>query len=152
MWAVHDTDVTAPQSRHNIHVTSRDDLRGVGEWSGSTLYEAVRFADTDTDVDAVVVLDYRRTAVYLAPGTALRYEPPRGLGVAAPPALHVREPLLYDPDGPTATAIAPVTVSPTFDILVPAFDWNELDEQDTLPPIDRRGSRSPTSSGTGTPG
>lgn len=45
-----------------------------------------------------------------------------------------------------------MTVSPTFDILIPAFDWNDLDEQDVLPPIDRRGSRSPTGTGTGTPG
>lgn len=150
MWVGHHTDVTAPQSRHNIHVTSRDDLRGVGEWTGETLYEAVRFADSNGDF--VVILDYRQRALYLAPGTGLQYEPPRGLGVAAPPVLHVRDPHLYDPAGPTATAIAPLTVSPKFDILVPAFDWNELDEQDVLPPIDRRGSRSPTGSGTGTPG
>lgn len=152
MRVVHDTDVTDPRSRHNIHVTAKEDLRGVGEWSRETLYQSVRFADRNSDRDFVVVLDYQRPAMYLTPGTALRYEPPRVLGVAAPPALHVRDPHRYDPDGPTATSVHPVTVSPKFDILVPAFEWNDLDEQDVIPPIDRRSSRSPTGTGSGTPG
>lgn len=70
MRAVHTADVTAPQSRHNIHVTSRDDLRGVGTWSRETLYEAVRYADNADDF--VVVLDYLAVAV----GVVLLYTDP----------------------------------------------------------------------------
>ncbi len=142
-------DVLDPRSRHNVHVTRAADLDAVGPWSAETLYAAVRRADSE---ERVVVLDYGRRELYLAAGGELAYEPPQRLGLAAPPALHVAEPYRLDPDRQTATAIDPVSVSPEFDILVPAFDWQELSDDDVLPPVDRRPSQTPAGSGAGTPG
>jgi hypothetical protein len=142
-------DILDPRSRHNIHVTRADDLDVVGEWARDTLYAAVRRAERE---ERVVVLDYGRSALYLADGADLSYEPPRRLGFAAPPMLHVGAPWRFQPDQHTTTAVDAVTVSPEFDILVPAFDWADLSEEDVLPPIDARRSRTPAGSGTGTPG
>jgi len=142
-----DADVIDPRSRHNVHVTGPEDLQDTGEWSSETLYAAVIRADGD---DLVVVLDYGRTALYLATGPDLTYEPPRVLGFAAPPALHVADPALFDPETGTAESVEPVVVTPAFDILVPAFDWEEMDEGDVLPPVHT--ARSATGSETGTPG
>ena len=142
-------DVLDPRSRHNVHVTRAADLDAIGPWSGETLYTAVRRAD---DEERVVVLDYGRRELYLAAGTDLTYEPPRGLGLAAPPTLHVAEPHRIGPDRQTSTAIDPVVVSPEFDVLVPAFDWEALGDDDVLPPVDRQPSETPAGSGTGTPG
>lgn len=144
-----DADVIDPRSRHNVHVTGPGDLQDTGEWSSETLYAAVARADSD---DLVVVLDYGRTALYLAAGTDLTYEPPRALGLAAPPALGVADPALFDPETGTAEPVDAVVVTPAFDILVPAFDWEEMDEDDVLPPVHTTGSYSATGSGTGTPG
>lgn len=147
-----DADLTAPRSRHNLHVTGPEDLRDVAGWSRETLYAAVEYADDGGD--RVVVLDYGREALYVAAAGDLTYRPPRALGFGAPPALEVDDPLLYDPEAPAdrrTEPTDPVTVSPEFDILVPAFDWEELDEE-PLPPVDSRLSGSPTRSGTGTPG
>jgi hypothetical protein len=142
-------DVLDPRSQHNVHVTRAADVEATGPWSGETLYAAVRRAD---DEDRVVVLDYGRGELYLAAGADLAYEPPRGLGLAAPPALRVAEPHRIDPDGGTSTAVEPVVVSPEFDVLVPAFDWETLGEDDVLPPVDRQPSGTAAGSGAGTPG
>jgi hypothetical protein len=142
-------DVLDPRSRHNVHVTSAADLDAIGPWSHETLYAAVRRAD---DEERVVVLDYGRRELYLAAGTDLTYEPPRGLGLAAPAALRVADPHRIDPEQLTTAAVEPVVVSPEFDVLVPAFDWETLSEDDVLPPVDRQPSQTPAGSGTGTPG
>jgi hypothetical protein len=142
-----DRDLLAPASRHNRHVTGPDDLRGIAGWSRDDLYRAVRAA-ADVE-DGCVVVDYGRERLYLARGTTLTYYPPRALGVAGPPALHVRDPLVFDPADGASTTAADVTVSPTFDILVPAFDWADLDEGELLPPVHRRPTATGTGSGTG---
>lgn len=146
-----DADVLDPRSRHNLHVTGPGDLQDVriGEWSGETLFAAVKRAD---EADSVVVLDHGRTALYLADGADLAYDPPRVLGLTAPPALHVAGADRYDPGTDRTEPVGTVTVSPEFDVLIPAFDWEEMDEDDVLPPVDRVPSRSPTGTGTGTPG
>lgn len=152
-------DVTAPESRHSVHVTGPDDLVGIAGWSRETLYRAVKFVD-DGDVDAdadggpsrTVVLDYGRGNLYAAAASELTYEPPRALGLLAAPALRVAAPDLLDPEGPSTEPFRPVTVSPEFDVLVPAFDWTELDADDLPPPVDYRSSESPSGAGTGTPG
>lgn len=144
------TDVTAPASRHNLHVTRRDDLEATGPWSTETLYRAVKRADEgESDV---VVLDYARSNLYLAASSKLTYTPPKGLGFAAPPALAVVDPRRFDPDALTTEPHDSVTVSPEFDILVPAFDWEELSEDDILPPMDTRRTPAPTGTQTGTSG
>ncbi|MFC7325079.1 hypothetical protein ACFQMF_10875 [Halorubrum rutilum] len=142
-------DILDPRSRHNIHVTRAADLDAVGPWSGETLVAAVRRADGE---ERVVVIDYGRHELYLAAGTELTYEPPQRLGLAAPPELYVAEPHRIDLDHQTTTAIEPVVVSPKFDILVPAFDWEELSDDDMLPPTNRQPSGTSVGSGTGTPG
>jgi hypothetical protein len=144
-----DADVTAPRSRHNVHVTGPEDLQGIADWSRETLYRAVKFAD-DGD-GGLVVLDYGRSNLYVASAAALDYRGPGALGLGRPPALAVDDPALYDPEGPDARPIDPVTVSPEFDILIPAFDPSEMDD-DPLPPVDTRDSSTPTGFGTGTPG
>ena len=142
-------DVLDPCSRHNVHVSRPADLDGIGPWSAETLYAAVRRADGE---GRVVVLDYGRRELYLAAGDELTYEPPRGLGLAAPPALRVDEPHRVVPERQATAAVEPVVVSPEFDVLVPAFDWEELGDDDLFPPVDRRPSETPAGSGAGTPG
>jgi len=142
-------DILDPRSRHNVHVTRARDIDAIGPWSRETLYAAVRRAD---DEERVVALDYGRRELYLAAGSDLTYEPPQGLGLAVPPVLHVAEPHRIDPDRQATTAIDSVAVSPEFDVLVPAFDWEALGDDDTLPPVDHRPSETPAGSGTGTPG
>lgn len=142
-------DVLDPRSRHNVHVTRAADLDPVGPWSRETLYAVVRRADGE---ERVVVLDYARREIYLTAGDGLAYEPPQGLGLASPPTLRVAEPHRVAPDQGAVTAIDPVDVAPEFDVLVPAFDWDEIDEDDVLPPVHRRPSGAPAGSGTGTSG
>jgi len=144
-----DGDLLAPESRHNRHVSDPGDLRGVGDWSAAALYRAVEAADDGED--GCVVVDYGRSALYLAAGAGLTYYPPRAFGIGDPPALAVADPRVYDPEADAATAVDDRVVSPEFDILVPAFDWAELDEDDLLPPIEER-SESPTDAGTGASG
>ena len=177
------SDVLAPRSRHNRYVTTPDDVVPVGEWSREELFGAVKAADA---ADAVVVIDYGRVALYLADGGRLQYDPPRVLGIAAPAALHVTDPVRYDPatgetepveasDPPDASAGHPdangtripsdagsrvvgdgrgseqVIVTPRFDLLVPAFDWEELSEDEMLPPVERDPSPTESGVGSGTP-
>ena len=153
--------VVAPASRHSIHVTDPSDLTGVEEWSRETLYRAVKFADEGEAADdatvRVVVLDYARYALYLARAAGLRYEPPRTLGLAADPVLYVTDPQELEPTAPDWPAAreheaTSVAVSPQFDVLVPAFDWSELDEDDLPPEVTYRSSTSSSGAGTGTPG
>ena len=141
--------ITDPRSRHNIHVTARSDLRDVGEWSAETLFQAVTAADA-ADGEHAVVLDYDRTNLYVVEFEGLTYHPPAALGFESPPTLTVTAPQLFDPDGPQLHAHESVEVTATFDILVPAFDWEDLSEADLLPPVERRPSGAPTD--TGTPG
>jgi hypothetical protein len=141
-------DVTAPASRHNLHVTDRSDLDDVDGWSQDELYRAVTAAAEDDDL---VVVDYGRSLLYLADRSDLTYRPPRVLGLGAEPALHVAAPTRYDPAASETRPLDDRVVSPTFDILVPAFDWTELSETDLLPPRYSR-SESPSGHGEGTPG
>ena len=206
-------DVLAPRSRHNRHVTTPADLAPVGDWSREQLYAAVEVAD---DHDAVVVIDYGRSSLCLVEPVGLSYRPPRALGFASPPVLLVADPLAFDPNEGTVTALtsddvadplpdlndlpdAPagsgqtgvggseestadehasdgatadehasdgatadggllppeadedrfwVAVTPQFDILVPAFDWEEEPDDEPLPPVERR--ETPSSTGTPT--
>jgi hypothetical protein len=147
-WPTSD-DVLDPRSRHNRHVTRPEDVEPVGGWPRETLYEAVRLADGE---GGVVVIDYGRSELYVADGSGLDYEPPRRLGFVAPPVLHVAAPRRFESRTGTTTPADPVSVSPRFDILVPAFDWEQLDEDDALPPVARRASRSATGAGTGSSG
>ena len=159
-------DVTAPGSRHSIHVTGSDDLVGVAGWSAEELYRAVKHVDDGSDGPATrtVVIDYGRDRLYAARASALTYRPPRGLGLLDTPALDVADPelLSVDPgaadaegagDGTARTgSFESVTVAPEFDVLVPAFDWEEMDVDDLPPPIDYRPSGTAPGAGTGTPG
>lgn len=121
------TDVTAPRSRHNLHVTERADLVGIGPWSAEQLYAAVQRAEDET---GVVVLDYRREQLYLVGHDDVTYLPPSALGFGDEPGLRVEDPQRYDPDNDSIARVRleSVTVTPEFDILVPAFDWEEPDE------------------------
>lgn len=141
--------ITDPRSRHNIHVTARSDLHDVGPWSTDVLYAAVVAADR-ADGEQAAVLDYGRENIYVAGVDSLTYHPPETLGFESPPTLAVTDPQLYDPDEPALLASESVEISPEFDILIPAFDWEELSEEDLLPPVDKRPSESPT--GSETPG
>lgn len=118
-------DVTAPQSRHNRHVTTKADIVEVDPWSRDQLYAAVKQADT---ARRLVVVDYGRENLYLADAIDLAYTPPRLLGIAADPALRVTDPALFDPEAGTTSEFRSVTVAPAFDILIPAFDWDEPDD------------------------
>jgi hypothetical protein len=143
-----DTDVTAPRSRHSVHVTDRRDLVDVDDWSRDALFRAVRAAD---ERDEVVVVDHGRSLLYLAERSTLTYRPPRLLRIAADPVLYVTSPTRYKPTGPATEPLDSRVVSPQFDILIPAFDWEDLTEAD-LPP--RRATRqtAPGGAGTGSPG
>ncbi|MEF8901289.1 MAG: hypothetical protein V5A25_08720 [Halovenus sp.] len=139
------TDVTAPMSRHNLHVTQQEDLIDIGPWSQEQLWAAVERADGE---DGIVVLDYGREQLYLVDHGDVTYLPPRVLGLAEEPGLRVRNPRTYDPDGDTVAKVRveSVTVAPEFDILIPAFDWTELDDQWEPPELDyqERPSGSPS--------
>ncbi len=142
------TDVTAPASRHNLHVTDREDLVGVGPWSRDELWAAVQRADGE---GSVVVLDYGRERLYLADDADVSYRPPTALGLADAPGLRVASPRPYDPDdGTVGTAGEPVTVTPEFDVLVPAFDWEAPDEEWEPPEPEYR--QRPTGSPSGAVG
>lgn len=141
--------ITDPRSRHNIHVTDRSDLREVGEWSVDTLYEAVTAADAAAG-DHAAVLDYGRSSIYVVGFEGMTYHPPEALGFESPPTLAVTTPRLFDPAGPQLVAHESVEIENEFDILIPAFDWEDLSAEDVLPPVERRRSESPTD--TGTPG
>lgn len=136
-------DITAPRSRHNRHITRKEDLEPVGSWSRDQLYEAVERADAE---ERLVVLDYSRERLYLARATDLTYVPPRILGLAADPALRVSDPGVFDPETGAVEPTVSVTVAPKFDILVPAFDWETADDWE--PPRPRR-QESPTGTPTG---
>ena len=134
--------VTHPLSPHSVHVTGPEDLAGVAEWSRGELYATVEAAD---ERDRVVVVDYGRSRLYLASEEALEYTPPGALG-GREPALDVAAPLVATPgESVTVAEGADVTVSPEFDVLVPAFDLEELEE--APPPVEPL--RRPTSTGTG---
>lgn len=148
MYPLVDADITAPASRHNIHVTDRSDLDGIDAWSRDELYRAVKTADED---GSLVVVDYDRSLLYLAARSALTYHPPRVLGLAAEPTLHVAGPTRYDPATAETEPLEARVVSPTFDVLVPAFDWTDLTEADLPPPRSSR-SGAPSGRGTGSPG
>ncbi|MES3518447.1 MAG: hypothetical protein PPP58_12370 [Natronomonas sp.] len=138
--------VTAPESRHNLHVTGEADLIDIGPWSSKQLYTAVEAADSGDDI---VVLDYGRETLYLVGEGDVSYVPPAALGFAESPGLRVEEPRTYDPDSRTTgrTRVDSLVVSPEFDILVPAFDWEEPDEEWEPPELDYRERPSETSSG-----
>jgi len=135
-------DVTAPISRHNRYVTGERDLEPVARWSRSELYRAVRRAD---DEDRIVVVDYGRSNLYLADRSGVSYTAPRLLGLVADPALRVVDPDRFDPGTGSAEPFRTVVVRPEFDVLIPAFDWGELDDWD--PPEPER-----TAAGAGVPG
>jgi hypothetical protein len=125
-------DITAPASRHNVHVTRRADLTDVRNWAGDELYAAVERADAE---DAVVVIDYGRALLYLADRADVTFVPPRRLGLSGEPGLRVRTPAVYDPetDAVSGPDVDERLVSPEFDVLIPALDWERQDE-DSIPP------------------
>lgn len=136
-------EVTHPLSPHSVHVAGPEDLAGVAEWSCAELYATVEAAD---ERDRVVVVDYGRSRLYLAPEEDLEYTAPGALG-GRKPALAVAAPLVATPGEPVGVEEGEdVTVSPEFDVLVPAFDLEELEE--APPPVEPL--RRPTSTGTGT--
>lgn len=140
------TDVLAPSSRHNLHVTDRDDLIGVGPWSRDQLWTAVERADREGDI---VVLDYGRDQLYLIASDDVRYLRPRALGLAESGGLRLSEPRVYDPDSDTVSRprVESMVVSPQFDILIPAFDWSEPDEHWEPPEFEYRERSSDSPSG-----
>lgn len=142
-------DVTAPMSRHNLHVTGESNLIDVGPWSSEQLYAAVKRADSEGEL---VVLDYGRERLYLAGSERVGYVPPTALGFGAAPGLRVEEPRAYDPEGDELARSRrdSVLVSPEFDILVPAFDRTEPDETWEPPEFEHRDSPSETGVGSGT--
>jgi hypothetical protein len=140
-------DVTAPLSPHSVHVTETADVRPAGDWSRETLVAAVDTADAR---EAVVVLDYARETLYLADADDLEYESAGLAGTRGEPALAVESPRVLAADGRSVDGDREsVTVGPEFDVLVPAFDLEELEE---LPPAVGRQSERPTGAGTGSPG
>ena len=141
---VGDQDVFAPASRHSYYVTAPADLRIVPGWSQRVLSAALEAADDGED--GCVVVDYGRDALYLAAGRQLSYRRPGLLGIRSDPALVVPAASRYDPEGGETEPLGAVVVSPAFDVLVPAFDWRALDEDDVPPAVPRR-SRSPSGAG-----
>lgn len=138
--------VTDPQSRHNLHVTRHTDLINIGPWSRDQLYSAVQLADAENEA---VVLDYGREQLYLAAPDKIHYLSPTAFGLADAPGLRVDQPRLYDPDSERIrrSRVQSVTVSPEFDILIPAFDWTEPDTQWEPPGLDYREQPIGTPSG-----
>lgn len=142
-------DVTAPMSRHNLHVTGESDLIDIGPWSSEQLYAAVERADSEGEL---VVLDYGRERLYLAGSERVGYVPPTALGFGEASGVRVEEPRTYDPEGDelARSRLDSVFVSPEFDILVPAFNRTELDETWEPPEFEHRDSPSETGVGSGT--
>ena len=142
--------ITHPQSRHNIHVTRRSDIEPVDPWSRDELFAGVKRAADD---GCVVVVDYGREQLWLADRDELTYVRPSqvGHGFGTHPGLLVGTPRLFEPASETVhrTRVQTRAVSPEFDILIPAFDWDELDES-VLPPEVEFLER-PTDSPAGTP-
>ncbi|MFB6112082.1 MAG: hypothetical protein ABEJ35_06060 [Halobacteriaceae archaeon] len=144
-------DLTDPLSMRSIHVTGPDDLRSVGDWSIPALYATVEAAD---DRGGVVVLDYDEAQLYLSEAVSVEEGPLGLLGHGG--TLAVREPVLAEPtaDGSdvelTPLETTSLTVDPPWDVLVPAFDLEELDDQ--LPPIETVSRPSPSGAGTWSPG
>lgn len=138
--------VTAPTSRHNLHVTQESDLIGIGPWSKEQLYAAVERADTG---DKLVVLDYGREQLYLAESDDVRYLQPTALGLAEAPGLWVGDPQPYNPDDGTVGRVRAdsLVVSPAFDILIPAFEWPEPDDEWDPPELEYRERESDTPAG-----
>jgi hypothetical protein len=135
-----------PRSRHNIHVRDRTDIEAVGPWSREELYSAVERADSE---DGVVVLDYGREQLYLVDRDGLSFRPPDTLGIRDDPELAVADPAVFEPDSgtlrrPRATARV---VSPEFDVLVPAFDWELVDEE--FEPLDPQYRERPSDTPSG---
>ena len=124
-------DITAPASRHNVHVTRRADLTDVRDWTQAELYAAVERADAE---DAVVVIDYGRALLYLADRADVTFVPPRRLGLSGEPGLRVRTPTVYDPetDAVSRLDVDERLVAPEFDVLIPALNWESRDE-DSIP-------------------
>lgn len=137
-------DPTAPLSPHSVHVATPDDIPPVEPWTVEQLYAAVETADRR---GLAVVLDYGREHLYLADGDRLTYRPPGLFG--DPPALVVSDPLAATvADAVTVEAENRRTVSPAFDVLVPASGLAE-EADDPLPPVDRRSTDAPTGARTG---
>lgn len=138
--------VTDPMSRHNLHVTDRSDLIDIGPWSQDQLFAAVERADSE---DGAIVLDYDREQLYLADTDDLAYLPPTALGIADDPGLRIDQPRAYDPESRSVgrVRVESVTVSPEFDILIPAFDWTEPDDEWEPPELDYRDRPSGSPSG-----
>lgn len=141
------TDITAPGSRHNLHVTAESDLIDIGPWTQQQLYRAVERAESE---DCVVVLDYGREQLYIVDRKKIAYIPPTALGLASEPGLRVTDPRTYDPDDDVIgrSRTDSLVVSPEFDILIPAFDWTEVDDAWEPPELDYREQPSGTTSGT----
>lgn len=146
-------DLTDPTSPRSVHVAGPDDLRAVGPWSGTALYATVEAAD---GLDRVVAVDYDGERLLLAGDVEVEGTPLSWL--RTPPALLVAAPVLAEPapDGTEVTTTVleadTIRVTPPWDVLVPAFDLEEMDEE--LPPVEtaRRPSSTGAGAGTGTPG
>jgi hypothetical protein len=139
-------EVTAPASRHNLHVTERSDLLGIGPWLQDQLWAAVERADREGEL---VVLDYGREQLSLVATEDVTYLPPSVLGFAESGGLRVREPRTYDPDRAAVSKprVESRVIAPEFDILIPAFDWPEPDEQWEPPELEYRERPSDSPSG-----
>lgn len=135
-----------PRSRHNLHVRDRSDIEAVGPWNREDLYSAVERAERE---DGVVVLDYGREQLYLVGRDGVSFRPPDTLGLRDDPELVVTDPAVFDPEAgtvrrPRATARV---VSPEFDVLVPAFDWEVVDEE--FEPLEPEYRERPSDTPTG---
>ena len=124
-------DITAPAFRHNVYVTRRAGLTDVRDWTQAELYAAVERADAE---DAVVVIDYGRALLYLADRADVTFVPPRRLGLSGASGPGDRTPAVYDPETDAASGldVDERLVSPEFDILIPALNWESRDE-DSMP-------------------
>lgn len=138
--------VTDPESRHNLHVTQTGDLIDIGPWSQDQLCAAVKRAES---ADAIVVLDYGRERLYLVGSADVEYLPPKRLGLSDAPGLRVTQPRIYHPDTGHLgrVRVQSLIVSPEFDILIPAFDWDEPDDEWWPPELRYRDQPSTTPSG-----
>jgi hypothetical protein len=141
--------VTAPESRHNLHVTRKGDLIDIGPWSQDQLWAAVERADREAEV---VVLDHGREQLLLVGADDVTYLPPSALGCGEEPGRRGREPRAYDPERGTVgrPRVETRTVGPQFDILIPALDWTEPDDQWEPPELEYRDR--PTGSPSGAVG
>ncbi|AAG18732.1 hypothetical protein VNG_0105H [Halobacterium salinarum NRC-1] len=141
-------DVFAPSARHSYYVTEPGDVAGVPGWDRDVVYAAVRTADGIDD--GCVVVAYDRHALYVATQSAVTYHPPGLLGVRRSPRLAVADAHEYRPDSAETVGVGAVTVEDTFDVLVPAFDWTTLTDDDVPPAVPRRRTHAPSETGAGT--